>query len=148
MKNVHEDELQFVAKHYKEGRLNKEAAWEKLQQRVGKRRHTEWRRYAVAASVVLVAGMAISGVAWVYNQGNSVSAIEEPVLKSQSDSTKVFYYDKMPVNNVLKDLSSYYGVTLVASDTTKCVSGELEASGLDEMIDILEKTIDIEIEKK
>lgn len=148
MKNVHEDELQFVAKHYKEGRLNKEAAWEKLQQRVGKRRHIEWRRYAVAASVVLVAGMAIGGVAWVYNQGNSVSAIEEPVLKSQLDSTKVFYYDKMPVNNVLKDLSSYYGVTLVASDTTKCVSGELEASGLDEMIDILEKTIDIEIEKK
>lgn len=148
MKHVNEDELQFVAKHYKEGRLNKEAAWEKIQQRISKRRHFEWRRYAVAASVMLVAGMAIGGVAWMYKHGMSVSGIEELVQKSQADSTKVFYYDKMPVNNVLKDLSSYYGVTLVTSDTTKCVSGELEASGIDEMIDILEKTIDIEIKKR
>ncbi len=148
MKHVNEDELQFVAKHYKEGRLNKYVAWKKVQQRKGKRLHSDWRRYAVAASVLLVASIALGGVWWMYKYEMHESQNVMPLQEKKADSAKVFYYDKMPVNNVLKDLSDYYGVMLVASDTTKCVSGELEASSLDEMIDILEKTIDIDIKKK
>ena len=59
----------------------------------------------------------------------------------------VFHFDDTPINEVLGKLSRYYDVQLSASDTTKRVSGEIEAASADDAIEVLETTLDIKINK-
>ena len=74
--------------------------------------------------------------------------------KAKTDTVKtkkgpvVFYFDHTPVNAAIRKVSDYYGVSLTASDTTKMVTGEIEAHNINEAIDMLETTLGIEITKR
>ena len=59
----------------------------------------------------------------------------------------VFHFHGTPINEVLGKLSRHYSVQLSASDTTKRVSGEIEAASADDAIEVLETTLDIKINK-
>lgn len=160
MTQINEKELQFVVTHYKEGIMDEDAAWQRLKKRTGKSSSTPLRKYAVAASVVLAVGMALAcgvwmsgNMPWISNKGTqqsaSVSSQNADSAHTENQGTaKVFYYDKTPINSVLADLASYYSVAFTASDTTKCVSGEIEASELADVIDLLETSLKIKIDKK
>ncbi|MBQ0047091.1 MAG: hypothetical protein KBT33_06210 [Prevotellaceae bacterium] len=148
----YDKELQFVVEHYKDGAMNENAAWEQLKSRRVKSRSNNFRKYAVAASAVLVCGMAVACSVWMmefagWNKKSDVQQ-DSAVVSEMVDGTKVFHYDKTPINIVLDDMALYYGVTLIASDTTKCVSGEIEASEVEEVIDVLETSLSIEICQK
>ncbi len=73
MKKINDDELHFVVKHYKENRLNADAAWIKLKLKTGnKQTRTLWKSVSVAASVLLIASIAIACIVFGYNHYKSV----------------------------------------------------------------------------
>jgi|SRR5574344_1908188 transmembrane sensor len=61
---------------------------------------------------------------------------------------KVFKFKNASIKEVLKELSIYYHVHLVTTDTTKHLSGEFEASDLKEVKGMLEEMLNIKIEIK
>ncbi len=58
-----------------------------------------------------------------------------------------FVYDRTPLPTVLSELSAYYHVSLSASDTTKCLSAEFDTDHLDDILSLIEQTLDISITK-
>ena len=65
-----------------------------------------------------------------------------------SDTTDVFSFNHTPINEVLGELSRHYHTQLSASDTTKSVTGEIEASSVEDAIEVLQTTLGIKIERK
>lgn len=167
MKEINEDELQFVARHYKEDTLNTERAWRTLRQRVlpssathlpTRRLSTATRRIAAAVSIALIVGASVACGLW-YSRQQAVVP-DAPVAPSTTVATPYRYlqakgesivlkYDNAPIEEILNELSTHYGRTLVlqsASASGRCISGEIEATSLEEVVEILEATLDIEIE--
>lgn len=152
MKEIHEDELRFVARHYKANRLNSGQAWQTLQQRVGRAARLTRRRLAIAASLVLAVGIALAGGLWGYFRSAASpssapvpAGAVSPTASPEGDSVVVFRFENEPVGHVLRRISAHYGRSLTASDTTRCVSGEVEAGPLPEVVAILERTLGIQI---
>lgn len=166
MKEINEDELQFVARHYKEDTLNTERAWRTLRQRMlpssaanlSTRLSTATRRIAAAVSIALIVGASVACGLWYSRQ--QTAAPDAPAAPSTTVATPYRYlqakgesivlkYDNAPIEDVLSELSTHYGRTLVlqsASASGRCISGEIEATSLEEVVEILEATLDIEIE--
>lgn len=153
MKNINEKELQFVAKHYKQNSLDANSAWKRLVKRTGYKSTDKYRRIAVAASVCVVFGIAIAGGIWYANTIETTPTVTVPVSPEyrfikKHGKTVILKYDNEPIGNVLKELSAYYGKQISTSDSTRRISGEIEAASMEEIVEILEVTLNISIEVK
>ena len=163
MKKNKEDELQFVVDHYKTGHKNVDNAWKEFKGMSGITQSGSRKRLLVAASIAFAAVMAVAATMFVVrsigngspkSSPNIERALPDTVSKAKTDSVKtkkgpvVFYFDHTPVNAAIRKVSDYYGVSLTASDTTKMVTGEIEAHNINEAIDMLETTLGIEITKR
>lgn len=165
MKNINEEELQFVAKHYKQNSLDANSAWKRFVKRTGYKSTDKYRRIAVAASVCVVFGIAIAGGIWYANTIETTPSVTVPVspeyrfIKKHGKTVILKYdnepignvllkYDNEPIGNVLKELSAYYGKQISTSDSTRRISGEIEAASMEEIVEILEVTLNISIEVK
>ena len=60
MNNKNNEELQFVAKHYKPNCLNTNQAWQRFKERRGIKGWGGKRKIAVAASITLAIGFAVA----------------------------------------------------------------------------------------
>ncbi len=155
MKKINDDELHFVVKHYKENRLNADAAWIKLKLKTGnKQTRTLWKSVSVAASVLLIASIAIACIVIGYNHYKSVPqqpnnqiipVADTLYITENTDSIKVFKFNGESIGKVLKELSTYYGKNLSTADSTKVLSGEIEATSCEDVVSIIEGTLDIKI---
>lgn len=155
MKKINDDELHFVVKHYKENRLNADAAWIKLKLKTGnKQTRTLWKSVSVAASVLLIASIAIACIVIGYNHYKSVPqqpnnqiipVADTLYINENTDSIKVFKFNGESIGKVLKELSTYYGKNLSTADSTKVLSGEIEATSCEDAVSIIEGTLDIKI---
>ncbi len=153
MKNINEEELQFVAKHYKQNSLDADSAWKRFVKRTGYKSTDKYRRIAVAASVCVVFGIAIAGGIWYANTIEATPSVTVPVSPEyrfikKHGKTVILKYDNEPIGNVLKELSAYYGKQISTSDSTRRISGEIEAASMEEIVEILEVTLNISIEVK
>lgn len=153
MKNINEEELQFVAKHYKQNSLDADSAWKRFVKRTGYKSTDKYRRIAVAASVCVVFGIAIAGGIWYANTIETTPPVTVPASPEyrfikKHGKTVILKYDNEPIGNVLKELSAYYGKQISTSDSTRCISGEIEAASMEEIVEILEVTLNISIEVK
>lgn len=163
MKKNKEDELQFVVDHYKTGHKNVDNAWKEFKGMSGITQPRSRKRLLVAASIAFAAVMAVAATMFVvrsFDNGspksspNTERALPDTVSKAKTDTVKtkkgsvVFHFDHTPVNAAIRKVSDYYGVGLTASDTTKMVTGEIEAHDVNEAIDMLEATLGIEITKR
>ena len=63
-------------------------------------------------------------------------------------ATGKFVYKNTPIDAVMKELSLYYGTSLYASEHFKTITAEFKTDSLDEIISLIEKTLDIKITKK
>ncbi|MGI6233026.1 MAG: FecR family protein [Prevotella sp.] len=63
-------------------------------------------------------------------------------------ATHKFHFADTPLTQVLNDLETYYNVRLTASDTTKHLTGDFQTENLSDMLDIIEKVLDVRIEEK
>lgn len=59
-----------------------------------------------------------------------------------------FVFDNAPLSKVLDELSRYYKVKLTADRTDKRLTADFNARSLDEIIEIIEKVLKVNIEKK
>ena len=163
MKKNKEDDLQFVVDHYKTGHKNVDNAWKEFKGMSGITQSGSRKRLHVAASIAFAAVMEVAATMFVVrsiSNGSPKSSpnIERPlpdtVSKAKTDTVKtkkgtvVFHFDHTPANAAIRKVSDYYGVGLTASDTTKMVTGEIEAHNINEAIDMLEATLGIEITKR
>ena len=79
---------------------------------------------------------------------DGVPTLEETALPNPSAwATGVFRYDATPLDDVLKDLSAYYGVSLqVKGDSTgKSLTGEFSTDNLDEILELIGLALDVEL---
>jgi transmembrane sensor len=78
----------------------------------------------------------------------------KPQLVQNSDinqtawATHQFHFDNTPINDVMQQLSAYYGVRLSASESGKRLSGDFDASDINDITSIIEETLNIKISKK
>ncbi len=63
-------------------------------------------------------------------------------------ATGKFIYRNTPIDEVLKELSLYYGIQLYSSEHYRTITGEFKTDNLDKIIALIEKTLDIKITKK
>ena len=79
---------------------------------------------------------------------DGVPTLEETTLPNPSAwATGVFRYEATPLDDVLKDLSAYYGVPLqVKGDSTgKSLTGEFSTDSLDEILELIGLALEIEL---
>jgi transmembrane sensor len=82
---------------------------------------------------------------------NGIPTLEETALPNPSAwATGVFRYDATPLDDVLMDLSAYYGVSLqVKGDSSgKSLTGEFSTESLDEILELVSLALDVEIDKQ
>lgn len=153
MKEINEDELRFVARHYRNGRLDTDKAWKQFQSLRGGEKLSGRRLWAVAASIALAVGIALACVVIGnnYHKGQSQpseTTVGTDVRPQLTDSLKVFRFHNEPIGVVLRELSAYYGRTFVTEDTTRRVTGEIQADSPETAVDILEQILGIKIEEE
>lgn len=69
-------------------------------------------------------------------------------LNPSAWAENVFVYNDAPVMDVLKELSDFYGVRLATSETDKKITAEFKADDLNNILEIMEKTLEVKIEKE
>lgn len=74
--------------------------------------------------------------------------VEIQLQRNSVDTVKIFKFNNTPVSDALNEISAYFHSNLVASDTTKHVTGEIQAGSEESVISILEQTLDIKIDRK
>lgn len=175
MKEINDDELQFVARHYEENGLDAERALRTVRQRMAPsaRRKTDGethlssstrrisastRRIAASVSIALIVSASVACGVWYARHWNTQQATPEAPTASVNTPFRylqpagesiVMKYDNAPIEDVLSEVSTYYGRQLVlqsASASNRHISGEFEATSLEEVVEILEATLEIEIE--
>ena len=73
--------------------------------------------------------------------------IEQKMPNITAWQSGYFVYDDTPLETVLRELSHYYGVKLSATEKSKSLTGRFPTDNLDEIIEIIESTLGIKIEK-
>ena len=155
MKDFDKNTLGFVVQHYDRGGLDTERALRKFQQRAGISPSRSWRHIAAMAALVMVVGGALACGLWYGQQDQAESQSESIVpdtnyriLKQKGNRSILLQYDNEPIGNVLHELSTYYKKELSTKENRRRISGEIEASSLEEIIVILETTLNIKIQVK
>lgn len=166
MKEINEDELGFVARHYVDDALNTDRAWQRFRQLTAadttpsrRRLSPAMRRIAASVSIALIVGASVACGVWYASGWNAAEAPTEGAAANAplpyryvqpKDEGVVLKYDNAPIDDVLSELEAHYGrrLTLQTAAEDRYISGEIEASTLEEIIEILEETLDIKIEMK
>lgn len=77
-----------------------------------------------------------------------------PVLSEDADINEVawathkIHFADAPMDEVLRVLGEYYGMRLTASDMSKRLTGDFDASNRQQVIQVIEETLGIEIKEK
>lgn len=146
MSNLPQDqELRFVAHHYRKGLFSPEKAMKQLKQPA--RRIPMLRWVAVAASMLCLAVFAVI-VTWQAANPTVPAKSPSPAATDQhtlAQPTVSFHFDDAPLPDVLDHLGRYYGVKLKATDTEKHLTGDFAADSLDTIINMIEEVLDVEI---
>lgn len=146
MSNLPKDqELRFVAHHYRKGLFSPEKALKKMKQPAQRIPLRRW--LSVAASVLCLMVFALMLTWQAFNptapaKSPSPTATDEQAVVLPADG---FHFDDVPLTEVLDQLGDYYGVKLKATDTDKHLTGDFAADSLDTIINMIEDVLDVEI---
>lgn len=89
------------------------------------------------------------GMSGTLKEGNETPEISKSIFSNPSAwATGKFIYKNAPMDAVMKELSLFYKTHLYSSDHYKTLTGEFKTDNLDDIITIIERTLDIEITKK
>lgn len=73
--------------------------------------------------------------------------IEQEMPNITAWQSGYFVYDNTPLEIVLRELSHYYGIKLSTAEKSKSLTGRFPTDNLEEIIEIIESTLGIKIEK-
>ena len=94
-------------------------------------------------SLILTQGMS----AVLTDHANQPELTEQNMPNVTAWQSGYFVYDHTPLDVVLKELSDYYGVKLSTTQKSKFLTGRFSTDNLNEIIEIIESTMGIKIEK-
>lgn len=137
--------VDFVVKHYKEGAFDAEEAIRRFHD---SRPHVISRRWWAAAAAVFAAFVLFAGGYTVYNiTQQESSATDHPVeqMETSTAAGHTFVFDNTPLNEVLKQMSDYYGCTLTTSDPDKRLSASFPDDDLEVIVAAIEEALGVEI---
>ena len=146
MSNLPKDqELRFVAHHYRKGLFSPEKALKKMRQPAQRIPLRRW--LSVAASVLCLMVFALM-LTWQAFNPTAPANSETPAATDEQAVVLPavgFHFDDVPLTEVLDQLGDYYGVKLKATDTEKHLTGDFAADSLDTIINMIEEVLDVEI---
>lgn len=87
------------------------------------------------------------GMAAVLNTGMTMPEQQQTSPNPSAWAIGSFVYDNTPLPVVLNELSAYFHVSLSANDESKQLSAEFDADSLEDIIEIIEQTLEIKINK-
>ena len=134
----HDRELRFVLRHYQKHKFDTRRALREIRPRPLRR---------VAAVVVMA--VAFGGAYALYHHIAPITPLSTPNTQQPSPNTQqppAFHFENTPINEALREIGRQYGVQLTASDTTRCITGDFETDDLPTLIDMIEQTLDIDIQ--
>lgn len=140
----HDRELRFVLRHYQKHKFDTRRALREIRPRPLRR---------VAAVVVMA--VAFGGAYALYhhiapreNDSNLAprTSLPAPREKNITQQPPAFHFENTPINEALREIGRQYGVQLTVSDTTRCITGDFETDDLPTLIDMIEQTLDIDIQ--
>lgn len=146
-KTTDNKELGFVLHHYRQNVFNPDKALRKLAKPAPHRPLRHW--VAAAASLLCVVAFA-TVITWgIHHLGSSAETEPSSQGKAQTEVAAphivTFHFDDTPLSEVLRQLSSHYGVQLTAADIDKHLTGDFAADSLDVIIGMIEEVLDVEI---
>lgn len=148
MNEIKEKELEFVVKSYDSGRFNPEKAISKFH---ASHRGSQLRRWwmtaaATAASVVIAvaAGITIHHFEMVTSAKDAPHA-ETLIFNPNVAATHEFIYEAAPLDEVLSELSAYYGCSLKTDAHGKVLTATFPDGDIDFIVSMIEKALDVDI---
>lgn len=80
---------------------------------------------------------------------NSTPVLDEKTaIENAAATPRRFVYDNTPLAEVLRELSDHFNVTLTCATPDKRLTAEFDTADLDEIIMVIEKSLDVKIVKK
>ena len=134
----HDRELRFVLRHYQKHKFDTRRALREI-------RPSPLRRVAA----VVVMAVAFGGAYALYHQIATITPLSTPTIRQPSPNIQqppAFHFENTPINEALREIGRQYGVQLTVSDTTRCITGDFETDDLPTLIDMIEQTLDIDIQ--
>lgn len=145
MQSNQDKRIDFVVKHYKEDAFDAGKAIRRFHHG---QQHVTARRWWAAAAAVFAAFVLFAGGYTVYNiTQQESSATDHPVeqIEASTAAGHTFVFDNTPLNEVLKQMSDYYGCTLTTSDPDKRLSASFPDDDLEVIVAAIEEALGVEI---
>ena len=147
MTDFNEIDLSFVACCYREDRYDTRKAIARFHEtNKVMTTHRRWWATAAAAvaSIVLVFAAGYGIRTWV-RSAQEPAPVEQPALNPNVADTHIFIYDNAPVDQVLAELSAYYGCTLTTDATDKRLTATFPDDDIDLIVSTIESALGIKI---
>lgn len=147
MKEIKEKELGFVARFYDRDRYDTDKAIERFHAAHRERNPRRWWMTAAATAASLAIAFAAGYTIHSYRTENGTPApeLEHIVLNPDVAQTHVFVYEAAPLDDVLAELSSYYGCKLKTDARGKLLTATFPDEDIDFIISLIEKALDVNI---
>lgn len=148
MTDFNETDLSFVARRYREGRYDTRKAIARFHEtnKVTTPRRRWWATAAAAAaSIVLVFAAGYGIRTWVRNAQEPSPVEQQLTLNPNVAETHLFVYENAPLDQVLAELSAYYGCTLTADPTDKRLTATFPDDDIELIISTIEAALQIKI---
>ncbi len=103
-----EDEIQFIARHYRKESFRADRAWRRL----GISAASRWRRLRIAASVAAVIGISATATVLVhsYFAGESKEAAAPAQSVATLEAVRSIDFESTPLPSVIERIEEVYGV--------------------------------------
>ena len=146
MTEFNEKDLDYVARRYRKDRYDTRKAIARFHEtnKVTTNRRWWMTAAAAAASVALVFAAGYGIHTWVRGAQEPVP-VEQPAISSQTADTHIFVYDNTPVEQVLAELSAYYGCTLTTEPTDKRLTATFPDDDIEVIVRTIESALNIKI---
>lgn len=146
MKEINEKELEFVARFYDHDRYDTDKAIERFHNVHRERNPRRWLTTAAAtAASVAIAFAAGYTIHISRNAPEPAAEIENVVLNPDVAQTHVFVYEAAPLNDVLAELSSYYGCKIKTDAKGKLLTATFPDDDIDFIVSLIEEALGISI---
>ena len=155
MQDHADNKLEFVLKHYREGKFDTKKAVSEFHAATDGQAAPS-RRWALtfatafaSVAIVFAAGFGITKTISIHHKQQENIEMQ-PALNPDVATTHVFVYENAPLSDVLGELSDYFGCTVKCSQTRKHLTATFPDDDLDLIVSIIESVLDVDItvEKK
>lgn len=149
MQDQTDNKLNFVLRHYREDKFDTKKAISQFHAAEAERTAPRLRwavTFATAFASLAIVFAAGYGITKAVNQSKEPVKVEiQQVLNPDVATTHEFVYDDAPLQDVLQELSDYFGCTLTSSPTRKHLTATFPDDDLEVIVSIIESVLDVDI---